>query len=211
MSIYGLPLLGVEGIFEWADLATPGNARRMGDAMQSRMGRGDTAVNLAATSLAVNAWLYGHDDELASWVMDYVGAWRERAAANGGLLPDNVGPSGVVGELHDGAWYGGHYGWTWPHGLWAVGAGRAGVGDERADRHRRADALDLARVPLDTAVSEGRIADALRLRSLGQAGLEKLQVAEAATPRGGAVPARAGRLVRLASAAALRAALDHGG
>ena len=40
---------------------------------------------------------------------------------NGGLLPDNVGPDGVIGNQLDGRWYGGHYGWTWPHGWYSVG------------------------------------------------------------------------------------------
>ena len=31
-------------------------------------------------------------DRYRDWIAEYVGAWRERAAANGGLLPDNVGP-----------------------------------------------------------------------------------------------------------------------
>ena len=75
----------------------------MGSAMDERIGRGDTAVNLAATGLAANAWLYGHEDRFRDWVLEYVDAWRERAAANGGVLPDNVGPSGRVGELHGGA------------------------------------------------------------------------------------------------------------
>ena len=40
---------------------------------------------------------------------------------NGGVIPDNVGPDGVVGSQLDGRWYGGHYGWTWPHGWYSVG------------------------------------------------------------------------------------------
>ncbi|MGE9351942.1 hypothetical protein ACQP60_20930, partial [Isoptericola variabilis] len=78
---------------------------------------GDTAVNLAATSLVTNRGLYDGVDASAAWVARYVDGWRERAAAAGGLRPDNVAPDGVVGGLHDGAWYGGHSGWTWPHGL----------------------------------------------------------------------------------------------
>jgi hypothetical protein len=37
------------------------------------------------------------------------------------MLPDNVSPDGDVGGLHEGRWFGGHYGWTWPHGLHSVG------------------------------------------------------------------------------------------
>lgn len=47
--------------------------------------------------------------------------WIERAEANGGIAPDNVGLGGQVGEYTGGKWYGGYYGWTWPHGWHAVG------------------------------------------------------------------------------------------
>ena len=40
----------------------------------------------------------------------------ERTRTNGGIVPDNVGPSGEIGELMDGKWWGGYYGWRWPHG-----------------------------------------------------------------------------------------------
>lgn len=153
MSVYGLPLEDVEGIRTWDDLADGVNAARMGQAMQLRLGRGDTAVNLAATSLATNAWLYDHDHRFADWVLDYVGAWRERARVNNGLVPDNVGPSGTVGELHGGAWFGGHYGWTWPHGLHSVEAVAMIAALNETLLTSRVDGLDLARVPLDTVLS----------------------------------------------------------
>lgn len=121
MRPFGLPLRDLDAISAWDDLADPDNARRMGEAMNARIGHGDTAVDLAATSLAVNAWLYDHDDRYRDWALDYLGAWHEQAAARGGVLPDNVGPSGTVGELHGGRWYGGLYGWSWPHGLYSVG------------------------------------------------------------------------------------------
>jgi len=50
-------------------------------------------------------------------VLDYLGAWAERIEANGGICPDNVGPNGIIGETMDGKWWGGYYGWRWPHGL----------------------------------------------------------------------------------------------
>jgi len=39
-----------------------------------------------------------------------------------GLLPDNVGLGGVVGEYMGGRWYGAMYGWSWPHGFYNIGA-----------------------------------------------------------------------------------------
>ncbi|QUQ72474.1 hypothetical protein [Kutzneria sp. CA-103260] len=155
MRPYGLPLDDLDGIDEWDDLASAANARRMGDAMQTRLGRGDTAVNLAATSLVTNAWLYDNEPEFSSWVTEYVSAWRERASANGGLIPDNVGPNGAVGELHNGRWFGGHYGWAWPHGLHSVEAAAMIAAINETIVTGGVTGLDLARVPLDTVIANG--------------------------------------------------------
>ncbi|ONK09663.1 hypothetical protein [Streptomyces sp. MP131-18] len=149
MRPYGLPLRDLPGISSWADLADPANAARMGAAMRERIGRGDAVVNLAATSLATNAWLYGHDDRYRDWALGYVAAWRRRAEECGGVLPDNVGPSGRVGELHGGRWYGGNYGWTWPHGLYSVGNAAVIAAVNSVLLTGRTDGLDIGRGPLD--------------------------------------------------------------
>lgn len=157
MEAYGLPLHGLPGITRWSDLEDPAHARLMGDELQRRAA-GDTAVNLAATSLVTNRWLYDGDAASAAWVARYVDGWRERAAAAGGLMPDNVAPDGVVGGLHDGAWYGGHYGWTWPHGLHSVGmstligAINASFVSGTVSGSRDDAPLDLVRTMLDTAL-----------------------------------------------------------
>ncbi|MGS2642973.1 hypothetical protein [Streptosporangium sp. G12] len=175
MEIYGLPLLDVPGIRGWDDLADPAAARAMGRAMQERMGRGDTAVNLAATTLAVNAWLYDHDRRFADWVLEYVDAWRERAAANGGMLPDNVGPGGVVGELHGGAWYGGHYGWTWPHGLHSIAPTATVAALNTVVLTGTLDRIGLVGATLDAVMAEGVVADRIATRgSLGPGWAERL-------------------------------------
>jgi hypothetical protein len=175
MRIYGLPLHDVPGITDWGDLGSKDNAGRMGDAMQDRMGTGDTVVSLAATSLVTNAWLYDHENEFKDWVLGYVGAWRERADANGGLIPDNVGPSGTVGELHDGNWFGGHYGWTWPHGLYAVEPAVLTAVINETILTSSTGGLDLARTPLDTVSSLGVDCDRATTRgSLGAGWAEKL-------------------------------------
>ncbi|MEU8569358.1 hypothetical protein AB0C51_13525 [Streptomyces pathocidini] len=150
MRTYGLPLRDLPGITRWDDLAEPGNARRMGAAMSERLGRGDTAVNLAATSLATNAWLYDHDDRYRDWALDYIAAWQERADANGGVLPDNAGPSGRVGELHDGRWYGANYGWSWPHGIYSVGNSAVVAAVNSVLLTGGTSRLAIGRGPLDT-------------------------------------------------------------
>ena len=177
MRPYGLPLDDLSGITTWSDLATPANARRMGDAMQARMGHGDTAVNLAATSLVTNAWLYDNEPEFADWVVGYVGAWRDRAARNNGLLPDNAGPNGTVGELHGGNWFGGHYGWAWPHGLHSVEAAAMIAATNETIVTGSTDALDLARVPLDTVIGNGIVrAGAASSGSMGWGWAQKMGV-----------------------------------
>lgn len=84
--------------------------------MNARMARGDVPLNLTATSLVAHAFLHTGEEGYRRWVIEYLAAWAERTARNGGLIPDNVGPSDVIGECMDGKWWGGYYGWRWPHG-----------------------------------------------------------------------------------------------
>ncbi len=118
---YGLPFYDVPGVETVDDLEDPDKARAMGEAASARRGRGDAAANLACTSLLLNAYLLTGEDRYRDWVAEYAGAWRRRAAEHGGLLPDNAGLSGVVGEHLEGKWYGANYGWTWPHGWGSLG------------------------------------------------------------------------------------------
>ncbi|MGY0488440.1 hypothetical protein [Streptomyces sp. WG-D5] len=149
---YGLPLDGMDDVASFDELAdSPERARAYGRAMWDRMGRGDALVNLAATGLATNAHLLTGERRYADWVAEYVGAWQERLAGRD-VVPDNVGLGGVVGEYLEGRWYGGHYGWSWPHGLSPVSSATL-VGASNAtlltgDRSY----LDLARNPLDTVL-----------------------------------------------------------
>lgn len=130
---------------------------RLGNEMHRRMAVGDTAVNLAASGLVLNALLLSGKQRYRDWIANYVGAWRKRAAANGGIIPDNVAPDGTVGGLLEGRWYGGHYGWSWPHGWYSVGqaatiaalAAVAATGDESF--------LDLVRPALDEVITHGKV------------------------------------------------------
>lgn len=72
---------------------------------------GDHPQNLLATTLALNAYMLTHEPRYRDWLLEYVDAWRERAAANGDILPSNVGLDGVIGSAAGGKWYGGVYGW----------------------------------------------------------------------------------------------------
>ncbi|MEV4143755.1 hypothetical protein AB0J40_08810 [Amycolatopsis sp. NPDC049691] len=154
-AMYGFPL-------EWLlppDAEEPPRDRdpRLGEQMRRRIGTGDTAVNLAAAGLVGNAWLLSGEERYRDWLAEYVGAWRDRAAANNGILPDNVAPDGTVGGLLAGRWYGGHYGWSWPHGWYSVGhaavvaalAAALATGD---DSH-----TDLVRPALDEIIAHGKV------------------------------------------------------
>lgn len=90
------------------------------DALNRRQMRCDVPLNLTATSLVAHAFIHTGDARYRRWVVDYLEAWAERIRANGGLCPDNVGPSGVIGETLEGKWWGGYYGWRWPHGFMTI-------------------------------------------------------------------------------------------
>jgi hypothetical protein len=150
--MYGYPL----------DWVPPSGARaepdpRLGEQMRRRMGVGDTAVNLAAASLVRNALLLTGDSRYRQWIAEYVGAWCERAAANGGVLPDNVAPDGTVGGLLDGRWYGGHYGWSWPHGWYAIGPAATAAALAAADATGDGSFVDLVRPALDELLAYGKV------------------------------------------------------
>jgi hypothetical protein len=153
-DMYGFPLTWLLP----ADAPEPPRAEdpRLSTEMRSRIGVGDTAVNLAATGLVWNALLLSGQDRYRDWIAEYVGAWRERAARNGGILPDNVAPDGTVGGRLEGRWYGGHYGWSWPHGWYSVG--HAAVVGALAAAHATGDEsyLDLVRPALDEIIARGK-------------------------------------------------------
>jgi hypothetical protein len=152
---YGFPL-------DWllpADAPVPERAEdpRLTTEMNARMGVGDTAANLAAAGLVLNAWILTGQARYRDWIEQYIGAWRERAAANGGIVPDNAGPDGVVGSLLDGRWYGGHYGWSWPHGWYSVGSAVTVAALAAATVTGDDGYLDMVRPSLDAIISQAKV------------------------------------------------------
>ena len=73
---------------------------------------GDVPENLGATAMVTNAYLYTGEEKYRQWVLDYVDAWLDRTGKNGGIIPDNVGPNGMIGEHRNGQWWGGVKGWA---------------------------------------------------------------------------------------------------
>jgi hypothetical protein len=76
---------------------------------------GDNPLNLQSTTLALNAWLLTGEKRWRDWLLQYVDAWVERAAANEDILPSKVGLDGRIGGQSNGKpgkWFDGVYGWN---------------------------------------------------------------------------------------------------
>jgi len=73
---------------------------------------GDNPLNLAAATLALNAYALTGETKYRDWITDYVGAWKRRADACGGNIPSNVGLDGTPGGEYKGQWWKGTYGWN---------------------------------------------------------------------------------------------------
>jgi hypothetical protein len=82
--------------------------------------RGDYPMNLITTALTTNAYMLTGDEHYRDWTLEYANVWRERAVANDGMIPSNVGLGGKVGEYYDGKWYAGFYGWDFWFGGWGI-------------------------------------------------------------------------------------------
>ena len=73
---------------------------------------GDHPLNLAATSLALNAFALTHDAKYKNWAVEYANAWKQRTEQCGGNIPTNVGRDGKPGGEYGGQWWKGTYGWN---------------------------------------------------------------------------------------------------
>ncbi len=96
---------------------TPTRLAEIQSLYDSIITRTDVPVNLSSTGLITNAYLYTGEEKYKQWVLDYVDAWLERIEKNGGILPDNIGLSGQIGEYRNGQWWGGLYGWYGRYGV----------------------------------------------------------------------------------------------
>ena len=74
--------------------------------------RGDHPLNMAAAMLPFTAYLLTQDEKYRDWVLEYIGAWRDRTEENGGNIPSNIGLDGTIGGEWGGKWYCGVWGWT---------------------------------------------------------------------------------------------------
>jgi hypothetical protein len=124
-----------------------------------RMTRGDVPLNLASTSLVTNAFLYTSEDKYRQWVLEYYDAWKRRTELNGGIMPDNVGLSGEIGEHMDGKWWGGYYGWRWSHGWRTILEATLIAAANAVLLTGDLSHLDLPRSQLDLVWEQGRVED----------------------------------------------------
>lgn len=60
--------------------------------------RGDTPLNLQATSLVLTAFGLSQEAKYRDWIIKYTDGWIDRARENGWNFPGNVGLNGKVGE-----------------------------------------------------------------------------------------------------------------
>jgi len=65
---------------------------------------GDSFLNLVATTLPLDAYLATGDAKYRGWIVDYMDAWLDRMAANGGIIPSYVDLDGRVGGA-SGRWW----------------------------------------------------------------------------------------------------------
>ena len=72
----------------------------------------DVPSNLAITGLVTHAYILTGEEKYKDWVLEYVDAWMERIKENNGIIPDNIGRTGKIGEYRNGQWWGGFFGWS---------------------------------------------------------------------------------------------------
>lgn len=118
--------------------------------------RTDVPVNLAATGLMTNAYLYTGEEKYKEWVLNYVDAWMKRISENGGLLPDNIGQTGKVGEYRNGQWWGGLYGWYGRYGLMMMFSELSVASENAYLLSGDPKYLDLLRLQINGLISRGK-------------------------------------------------------
>ncbi|MCX6611358.1 MAG: hypothetical protein NTW74_10970 [Acidobacteria bacterium] len=126
------PMLDRATVYDWVGDAVPGSFHLLHNAAsKSQMldmakyypkmlahcteyldSAGDIHLNLAATILHLNSFMLTGDKKYRDWTLEYLNAWKERAAATGGMIPSNIGLDGKLGGEHNGQWWKGTYGWN---------------------------------------------------------------------------------------------------
>lgn len=72
--------------------------------------KGDSFLNLVATTLPLDAYLITGEPKYKKWIVDYMDAWLDRMKRNNGIIPSFVDLDGTIGGSA-GKWWGNAYGW----------------------------------------------------------------------------------------------------
>lgn len=135
----------------------PVRAKSVVDTFSKVVMRGDIPHNLAATALVTNAYLYTGEEKYKTWVLRYTEGWLDRMRKNDGIMPDNIGPTGKIGEYRGGQWWGGWYGWNCYKGN-TIGLNSIMIGAECAHLLTGDDGyLDLIRSQMDVLLDNAKI------------------------------------------------------
>lgn len=118
--------------------------------------QGDVTVNLGIVPLVATTFLYTGDSSYREWIEEYMGAWIDRTKKNGGIVPDNLGPHGIVGEMRGGEWWGGLYGWTGRYGHNMMACAITVAAEAAYLVTGDTGYLALPRMHLDTLIENGR-------------------------------------------------------
>ena len=102
----------------WSD--TDPRRKQIQELFEKMVMSSDIPVNLPVTGLLTNAYLYTGEEKYKQWVLDYVEAWMERIRQNRGIIPDNIGSTGTIGENRQGQWWGGFFGWTSRYSVYMI-------------------------------------------------------------------------------------------
>ena len=116
---------------------------------------GDVPVNLGVTGLVAHAYLLTGEDKYRNWIVDYVEAWMDRIRENDGIIPDNVGLNGRIGENREGQWWGGFYGWAAAASVQMMGSAMSVASECAHLVTGDARYLDLLRSQLDMLLDRG--------------------------------------------------------
>ncbi len=71
----------------------PETKRRVEERFDQVFMQGDVTVNVGVAVLVATAFLHTGEARYREGIEEYVGAWIERTEANGGIVPDNIGPT----------------------------------------------------------------------------------------------------------------------
>jgi len=137
----------------FADAATRSRIHARFDAVVMN---GDIPVNLGVVPMVAHAYLLTHEDKYRNWVVEYVEAWLERIKENKGIIPDNIGPNGIIGENRQGEWWGGFYGWAATFSQQMIGSALTVAAESAYLITGESRYLDLIRSQLDMLLEHAR-------------------------------------------------------